>query len=906
MPQPRAPRVARFEDFEVDFQDGELRKQGLGIKLQERALQVLGMLAEYPGLMVTREELKEKLWSASAPVDFEECVDQAINEVREALGDSPDRPRFIEVVDGRRYRFTVPVEWADAGTTQTIGRFRLEEKIGEGGMGVVYRARDERLDRDVALKVLPSGTLADEEARKRFRREALALSQLNHPNIATVYDFDTDQGVDFLVMEYIPGVTLDEKVAAGPLAEQEISRLGTQLAQGLAAAHEVGVVHRDLKPGNLRITPDGRVKILDFGLAELLRPGELDMEVRVTATLSQAQAAMGTLPYMSPEQLQEDNVDLRSDIYAAGAVLYEIATGQRPFVEARGVRLIEAILHQPPRPPTTLNPRVSPQLERIILKALDKDPKRRYPSAKELSADLERLGGLALAPEGFAHRPVRHWFTLLVLVLAATALVAAIVVFNVSRLGDRLRGNANPASIRSLAVLPLENLSGDREQEYFVDGMTDELITDLARIGSLRVISRTSVMQYKGTNKPLPQIARELNVDAVVEGTVMRSGDRLRITAKLVQAPNDKHLWAETYERDVRDVLALQGDVARDITDKVQVKLTSQEHARLSGAQPINPETYEAYLKGRYYMVKWTAESTKLAVEYFDQAIKKDPQYALAYAGLAECYATVWAPELASEYVSRAEAAATKALEIDDGVGEAHTALAVIRYVHAWDWSGAETEFRKALALSPNDPDAHHWYSHFLLTMGRIEESRIESERYLQLDPLSPAAHLHMGLHYLFARQYDQAIEWQQKTLQMEPNYIEAHRWLSRAYERKGMYPQALAEIQKAVDLSRESGESARYVPSLAYIYALSGQTRSAQELLKTVNRTSEHTVRYPIDVAEVYVGLGDRQMAFEWLEKAYAQHDNSLPAVLKVSARFDPLRSDPHFQDLLHRVGLP
>ena len=356
MPQTRSPRVARFEDFEVDFRDGELRKQGLGIKLQDRALQVLEMLAEHPGLVVTREELQEKLWPASTPVDFKERVDQAIDEVREALGDSPDRPRFIEVLDGRRYRFTVPVEWAGATTTQTIGRFRVEEKLGAGGMGVVYRARDERLDRDVALKVLPSGTLADKEARKCFRREALALSQLKHPNIATVYDFDTDQGVDFLVMEYIPGVTLDEKVAAGPLGEQEISLLGTQLAQGLAAAHEVGVVHRDLKPGNLRVTPDGRVKILDFGLAELLRPGELDREVRVTATLGQAQGAMGTLPYMSPEQLQEDNVDSRSDIYAAGAVLYEMATGQRPFVEARGVRLIEAILHQAPRPPTTLNP----------------------------------------------------------------------------------------------------------------------------------------------------------------------------------------------------------------------------------------------------------------------------------------------------------------------------------------------------------------------------------------------------------------------------------------------------------------------------------------------------------------------------------------------------------------------
>jgi non-specific serine/threonine protein kinase len=450
-------------------------------------------------------------------------------------------------------------------------------------MGVVYWARDERLDRDVALKVLPSGTLADEAARKRFRKEALALSQLNHPNIATVYDFDTDQGMDFLVMEYIPGVTLDEKVAAGPLVEQEISRLGTQLAQGLAAAHEVGVVHRDLKPGNVRVTPDGRVKILDFGLAELLRPGDEDKEARVTATLSQAQGVMGTLPYMSPEQLQEKNVDSRSDIYAAGAVLYELATGQRPFVETRGVRLIDAILHQAPPAPTTLNPHVSFQLERIILKALDKDPKRRYPSARELSLDLERLGALPPVPAVLTPRPVRSWFTLLVLALAATALITALVAVNVNGLRDWFRGNPNAASIRSLAVLPLENLSGDKEQEYFVDGMTDELITDLARISSLRVISRTSVMQYKGTNKPLPQIARELNVGAVVEGTVMRSGNRVRITAQLVQAPTDKHLWAETYERDLRNVLALQGDVARDITSKVQVKLTSQEHARLSG-----------------------------------------------------------------------------------------------------------------------------------------------------------------------------------------------------------------------------------------------------------------------------------------------------------------------------------
>jgi len=905
MPQTRSQRVARFEDFEVDFRDRELRKQGLGIKLQESALQVLEVLTEHPGELVTREDLQKKLWPLDTPTDFRQNLDRAIDEVREALGDSVDRPRFIEVLDGRGYRFAVPVEWVDAGTPQTIGRYRIKERVGAGGMGVVYRARDERLDRDVALKVLPCGALADEAARKRFRKEALALSQLNHPNIATVFDFDTDQGMDFLVMEFIPGGTLDEKVAAGPLAEKEISRLGVQLAQGLAAAHEVGVVHRDLKPSNLRVTPDGRVKILDFGLAKLLRPADTDKEALATASSGEPQGAMGTLPYMAPEQLQEEVVDQRCDIYAAGAVLYEIATGQRPFVETRAPRLIDAILHQAPRPPTTLNPRLSPPLERVILKALDKDPQRRYQSAKELSVDLERLWGTPPVPEGVSHRPARPWFTLFVLALTAAALVAALVIFNVSGLRDWLFGRANPASIRSLAVLPLENLSGDKEQEYFVDGMTDELITDLARISSLRVISRTSVMQYKNTNKPLPQIARELSVDAVVEGAVMRSGDRVRITAKLVQAPTDKLLWAETYERNLRDVLALQGDVARDITDKVQVKLTSQEHARLSGAQPVNPEAYEAYLKGRYYMVKWTAESTKLAVGYFDQAIEKEPRYALAYAGLAECYASGWGSELGSEHISKAESAAMKALEIDDSVGEAHTALAVILYLHAWDWSGAEIEFRKALVLSPNNPDAHHWYSHFLLIMGRIEESQVESQRYVELDPLSPAASLHMGLHYLFARRYDEAIEWEQKTLRMEPNYVEAHSWLARAYEGKGMYPQALAEIQKAVDLSQASGQSERYLTSLACIYARSGQTRKAQESLNTLNLASEQTSHWPIGVAEAFTVLGDRRMAFEWLEKAYAQHEDSLPALLKLSPRFDPLRSDPRFQDLLHRVGL-
>ncbi len=519
---------------------------------------------------------------------------------------------------------------------KTLSHYRIVEKIGAGGMGEVYRARDEHLGRDVALKVLPAGTLGDEHARKRFRKEAQALSKLSHPNIATVHDFDTQDGTDFLAMELVEGVTLSDKLAAGALSEKEITRLGMQLAEALEEAHERGVVHRDLKPGNVMVTAKGQAKVLDFGLAKLVRP-DVASATAPTESFTETQAAAGTLPYMAPEQLRGETVDARTDIHALGAVLYEMATGQRPFQERLATALVDDIMHKPPPLPGRLKPDLSPRLEEIILKCLEKEPERRYQSAKEIAVDLRRLGVPSTAVRAEA-RPGPQRKAVWVVGLTVVALAAVLVGLNVGKLRERLLGGAAPGQITSLAVLPLENLMGDSEQDYFVDGMHDELIANLAKIGALTVISRTSAMRYKGTDKSLPEIARELGVDAVIEGTVRRAGNQVRITVQLIEAATDKHLFAESYQRELRNILALQSEVAQAIAREIKVAVTPEEEARLARARTVNPEAYEAYLKGRYQLSKSTEDPTKKGMEYFRRAIEIDPGYAPAYAGLADAY----------------------------------------------------------------------------------------------------------------------------------------------------------------------------------------------------------------------------------------------------------------------------
>jgi serine/threonine protein kinase/tetratricopeptide (TPR) repeat protein len=778
-----------------------------------------------------------------------------------------------------------------------LSHYRIIEKIGSGGMGVVFRAHDTHLDREVAVKVLSPGTITDEGARKHLRKEAMALSKVNHPNIATVYDFDTRRGVDFLVMEYIPGITLSEKLAAGPLPEKEVVRLGMQLSDGLAAAHERGVVHRDLKPGNLRLSSDGRLKILDFGIAKLWRPQTGTSE---TESSLQSHAISGTLPYMAPEQLAGEEADARTDIHGAGFVLYEMATGQRPFAEVQSGQLLGALMRKAPIPPSTLNPKVSAELDRIIGKSVEREPEDRYQSAKELTIDLRRLGApsTVAAPVQKRERRARK------LILVAGALLVAVCVtlltLNVNGWRDRLFGKAATRRISSLAVLPLENLSGDPGQEYFADGMTEALITTLSQISALKVTSRTSVMHYKGTRKTVPQIAQELHVDAVIEGSVMRDLDHLRVTAQLIHAPTDTHVWAASYQRDLRDVLEVQNEVAHAITSEIDVKLTTQEQERLAKPHPVNFAAHDAYLKGRFHLQQGTEDQLREAKGYFEEAVRLDPNYAPAYAGLADYYLLTdeLSPQLAmpkaKEYVQRA-------LALDDGLAGAHVTLASIKSYGDWDWLGADKEYERAISLSPSNAEAHRRYADFLSEMGRHDQALAEIRSAEEFDPLSATIILDAGWTFYYAREYDHAVEQCRKVLEMDPRSVSAHDCVGSAQLATAAYDQAIAEYSALVT---SSGNDPVRVASLGCAYALAGKKLKAQKVVVQLNEASKIHYVPPYLLGLVHAALGENDKAFSWLEKAYQQHDSYLVR-LRVEPLMDPLRPDPRFEKLLRRMNL-
>ncbi|SPF33758.1 putative Serine/threonine protein kinase [Candidatus Sulfotelmatobacter kueseliae] len=784
---------------------------------------------------------------------------------------------------------------------QTIAHYRIIEKIGAGGMGEVYRARDEHLARDVAIKVLPPGTLTDESARKHFRKEALILSQLNHPNVATIYDFDTQQGVDFLVMEYIPGITLNEKVAAGALPEKEVLRLGVQLAEGLAAAHEHGIVHRDLKPGNLRVTGDGRLKILDFGLAKLWRP------VTATATtesLSETHAMAGTLPYMAPEQLLGEEIDARTDLHAAGLVLYEMATGRYPFADVEHSQLIGAILRRPPRPPAALNSRLSPELERIIGKCLEKEPENRYQSAKELAIDLRRL----LTPSTVTRPIQRRKFGVgktipLAAACSVAVLLALILGLNPGGIRDRLFGRTAYAPIRSLAVLPLVNLSGDPEQEYFADGMTEALITDLSKIRALKVISRTSVMQFKDAKKPLPDIAQALGVDGILEGSVQRSGGRVRITAQLIRAATDTHLWAESYERDTSDVLTLQAEVAQAIAREIKAAVSPEETNTLGRSIPVDPDAYEAYLKGQSHWYQLSREHLDAALGYFELALQKQPTYARAYVGVAN----VWLERgdagsmPPSEAIPQAKAAISKALALDGTLSEAHIALANIAGPYDHDWAAAELEFRRGLELNPNSADGHFMYADFLVSMKRVDEWNTEIHRTLELDPFNPFFRCFYGWHLVYLQRYDEAIAQFRSVLATAPEFSSAHMGLWGAYYKTGMNEEAMVEARKFFSVLHDR----EVEQALTRGYSESGYARAMHLGAEVLAARSKRTYVPAVRIARLYAHAGDKEQVLHWLQRACDEREIPL-SHLGVAWDWDSVRSDPRFQDLLRRVGLP
>lgn len=775
-----------------------------------------------------------------------------------------------------------------------FSHYEIIREIGGGGMGVVYLARDDHLRCEVALKVLLPGALADEAARKRFRREAHLLAKRNHPNIVVAHDFDTEDGVDFLVMEYVPGIALNEKLVGGPLEEPEILDLCTQLLRAIAAAHEAGVVHSDLKPGNLKITPDGVLKILDFGLARR-HPSAADPNS--TASIAESGAVVGTLSYMPPEQLLGKPPDSRSDLYSVGVILYEMATGRLPYEGSTPAARIGEILHSDPLPPRKRNPAISSGLEGSILRALEKEPGHRFQSARDFQADLNRNMKVSTAvprpPGGITLR----W----AIPLAALSL-ASLLLFNESGWLRWPWGARTRAGMESIAVLPLLNLSNDPEQEYFADGMTEELITTLAQIQNLNVISRTSVMQFKGRKTPLTDIARRLRVRTVLDGSVERVGTRVRISAHLVDAVHDRHLWAKSYVGSLSDVLGLQTEVARAISNEVRVKLSPGEEARLTRVRPVDPSAHEAYLRGLYLWNGREPRDLDRAIEQYKRAAALDPRYALPHAGLADAYDFLGNYSLIPQSVAhaRAKEEALQALAIDSTLGEAHASLAELRTEYEWDWAGAEREFRRAIELNPGYATAHEWYAEYLSRMGRHQEALMQIQRALALDPLSPPVNGMLGTIYFYGRQTDRAIELYRVALEMRPDVL-TRLYLGLAYLEKRMHPQAIAELEQAV-----AGSGGVPLPKaiLGCAYGMAGRRAEARKILVQLEAQAREAPVPPSCMAFVWIGLGDKDQAFHWLEEAYAAHDSYL-GHLKVAPIVDGLRSDPRFMDLLRRVGL-
>jgi len=750
---------------------------------------------------------------------------------------------------------------------QTVSHYRILSKLGGGGMGVVYKAEDTRLGRPVALKFLPDDLSKDRQAVERFRREARAASALNHPYICTIYEIDEHENRPFLAMEFLAGRTLKHHIGGRPLASDELVRLGMQTAEALEAAHKKGIVHRDVKPANIFVTERGEPKVLDFGLAKLIEPAG---DLTLTESLTASQAISGTVPYMAPEQLHARKADARTDIYALGNVLYEMATGERPFLNETATGLIADIINKSPRPPSRVNPDLLPRLDDIILKCLEKSPENRYQSAKELGVDLRRLTERSTVVQTLP--PPRKRFGVTAAVVSAAVLLAVLLGLYVASRWERWMPGPSAGKIESLAVLPLENFSGDPQQDYFADGMTEAMITEVAQISGLRVTSRTSVMQYKHSKRSLTEIAKELGVDAVLEGSVQRIGGKVAITAQLIQAPSDRHLWARSYERDAGDVLALEREVAQNVAQEVGVKLGSKQQAYVATARPVNPEAHEQYLLGLHYLRAGTRADTEKAITYFQEAIAKDPRDPLAHAALADAYRSLSSLYMAPlEAMPKAKAAAEKALELDETLAEPHASLGALKLFYDWDWAGAEKEFKRALELNPSLVEAHLRYGDYLASRGRFDEALEEDKQALSLDPVSPRGRSAALGHSYLSRRFDQTIQQCHQAIELAPNVASPHAILGLTLAFEGRFSEAIAEAENGARLS----DSPSHLAKLGYVYSRTGNRDQAKKVIEKLAEQSKQRYVCSVDVAGIYAGLADTPHAFQWLEKAYSERSD-------------------------------
>ncbi len=798
-------------------------------------------------------------------------------------------------------------------TGTRLGPYEIVHAIGSGGMGDVYRARDVRLDRNVAVKVLPERFSRDAEARLRFEREAKAVAALSHPNILAIHDYGSQESAAYIVTELLEGQTLRQRLHDGPVAWRKAIEIGAAVADGLAAAHAKGIIHRDLKPENIFLTADGHVKILDFGIAQLVRSPEpethdIDPTLMPTAPMrTDSNAVVGTAGYMSPEQLRGENVDATSDIFSLGCVLYEMVAGKPAFIRATVIDSLSAILTDTPDVFTTSARMIPYELARVITRCMEKNRAERFQSARDLAFALRAIStSTSLSFEAPARRKRRRLILASLaglLILGVLAYFVSLRVFQSSSLRDdeattrRLDDSATRRPIRSIAILPFVNATGDREAEYLSDGVTETLINTLAQVPGLRVMSRTSVFHYKDLSPNPSSVGRDLHVSSVVVGRIESVGNQLVISAELIDANDNALIWGNRYQTARSDVFSVQQSIASEIARMLRLQISGRTEQVLAKRHTTDPRAYELYLKGRFQWNKRDAAGLYKAIELFNQAIEIDPQYAPAYAGLADCYnlLDIWAGLPTKETFPRAKAAAQKALAIDDQLAEAHTSLAYAIHTYEWDWAAAERDYKKAIALNPNYATARQWYAEFLTATGRFDEAEVQGRKALELDPMSPIINAVVAYNRMMARRYDAAIEQGIRTTQLFPTFMPGHAYLGLAYLEAGKPREAVAALEAA----RKLQDIVVVFTWLIRAQLAAGNTAEAERLTRELEKRGRSEYLPPYYMAALDAHRGKRDQAFEELNRALGERTGAM-VWLTVDPALDPLRSDPRFAKLV------